>query len=314
MDSRIIKITIFATLAILVTATVLMPVISDARMTAGAEITKINEGTGHTFKEMVPGDVLSCESVYSDSSRTDTWTLNGDVVLNEGVTSLTWDWGLISDVMYVYVNSSSNAAVGGVRTITTDAGVSTSYTGATSDTPSRTYQWEMNDDYTITFTNYTGDTVSSTTTYSSTWAYTLASIEDGAYMSAQVTTNEYYDSKDGKNIILAGSYNSGDLDTGYYYVKDGELTILNTSYTGSIEFEQTLSDGTTDIYDTLVTVSVTDGSTTEVFSPYRALVPYEVTGHESSGAAYSLYGVIPIMVIMSILLGVVAIVLRSRMD
>lgn len=314
MNMKMVTMVVGVFIAITVIGAVLIPVLDDARDTAGAVIVKTNAGTGHTFKEMEPGDVLKCESIYSDSSRTDTWTLNGETVLNEGITGLSWDWGLISDVYYMQVNSQSNAAVGGGRTITDGAGVGSNYSGADATHPTRIYSWTMNDDKTITY-KY-DDTVNtpSTNTFNSTWAYVLATLDDGAYMSAQVTTNSYYAKYDAKDIILAGSYTTGELDTGYYYGKDGILTILNTDYTGTINFAQTKSSGTTDIYDTLVTVTVTDGVDSESFSPYRALVPYQVSGHESSGAAYDLYGTIPVIVIAALFLGVVGVVLSRRSD
>lgn len=314
MEIKPAMVAITAAVVVIVIAAVLMPVLDDARDTAGDEIVKTNVGTGHTFKEMEPGDVLKCESIYSDSSRTDTWTLNGETVLNEGITGLSWDWGLITDVYYMQINSQSNAAVGGGRTITADSGVGSNYSGADATHPTRIYSWTMNDDKTITY-KY-DDTVNtpSTVTYNSTWAYVLATLDEGAYMSAQVTTNSYYAKYDAKDIILAGAYTTGELDTGYYYGKDGILTILNTDYTGTINFTQTKSSGTTDIYDTLLTVSVTDGNDTESFSPYRALVPYQVSGHESSGAAYDLYGAIPVIVIAALILGVVGVILTRRSD
>ena len=314
MEMKPAMVAITAAVVVIVIAAVLMPVLDDARDTAGDEIVKTNVGTGHTFKEMSPGDVLKCTSLYSGSSRTDTWTLNGETVLNDGVTGISWDWGLISDAYFLQVNSSSNGATSNAQEIKSTPGATIYYSGATASVPDIVYTWTMNSDKTITTLKTEGGVASTTTTYNSTWAYVLSTLEDGAYMSAQVTTNPYYAKLDNKDVILAGNYTTGDLDTGYYYGKDGVLTILNTSYTGTVNFSQTLSSGTTDIYDTLLTVSVTDGNDTESFSPYRALVPYQVSGHESSGAAYDLYGAIPVIVIAALILGVVGVILTRRSD
>lgn len=312
MEFKKIPVLIISILVIGVVFSASLPIFDNVTKNAGEEITKTNVGTGHTFKEMKPGDILSCHSVYDTdtSTRSDTWTLNNDTVLNEGITGLSWDWGLISDVYYLQVNSQSNAAVGGGRTITADSGVGSNYSGADSSHPTRIYSWTMNNDKTITY-KY-DDTVNtpSTTIYNSTWAYVLATVQDGAYMSAQMTTSSYYAKYDAKDIILAGAYTSGELDTGYYYGKDGVLTILNTSYTGEINFSQTLTDGTTDIYDTLVTVSVTDGTNTEEFSPYRALVPYEVSGHSDTGAVYNMVGLLPLLIAIGAITAAASLVIK----
>lgn len=311
MEMKIPAIAITAVVVIVVLAGVLMPVLDDARDNIGPEITKTNVGTGHTFKEMVPGDVLMCTSDYTVSPRTDTWTLNGETVLNEGITGLTWDWGLISDAYYLMVNANDNASIGSGSVISSTPGTPIYY-GKGTAVDNATFSWTMNSDKTITYVKTTDGVAGTPTVYSSTWAYVVSSIEDGAYMSAQVTTNPYFAKYNDKDIILAGNYTTGDLDTGYYYGKDGVLTVVNSSYTGTVNFEQELSAGTTDVYDTLVTVSITDGTNTEEFSPYRALVLYQVTGHESSGASYDLLGVIPVMVVIALLVAVVALVFRSR--
>lgn len=271
---------------------------------AGTPITKTNVGTGHTFKEMVAGDVLKCESVYSGSSRTDTWTLNGETVLNEGITGLTWDWALISDVYFLQVNASINSAVGSGQEIKDPLGSVAYYSGADSTNPNKTFTWTLSADG-LTYSLKIGDTETSTWTNTPSWVYVVSTVEDGAYMSAQVTTNAYYAKQGDKDIILAGNYTTGDLDTGYYYGKDGVLTVVDSDYTGTVNFDQELSDGTTDIYDTLVTVSISDGTNTEEFSPYRALVPYEVEGHASSGALYTLLQILPLLVGAGLVIGAV---------
>lgn len=314
MDNKLVMISIAAVIGIIVLGSVLMPILDDAKETAGAEIVKTNTGTGHTFKEMVSGDVLRCDSDYNSGSRVNTWTLNGEPVLNEGMPSLTWDWGIVSDVYYLNVNDSSNASVGSGSSITDTPGSATYYSAAVASVPIRAFTWTMGDNGVLTIVRYDGDTASTPTEYECTWAYVVSTVEDGAYMSAQATTNSYFAKLDSKDVILAGNYTTGDFDTGYYYGKDGVLTVLNSSYTGTVNFTQDLTDGTTDIYDTKLTVTITDGTDSEEFSPYRALVPYQVSGHESSGSAYQIYGAIPVLIVAAILLGIAGLVIRSRME
>lgn len=311
-EKTMIKGIVMMTVAIIIVLGTIVPVISSSMETSGDPITKTNTGTGRTFKEMIPGDVLKCVSTYSDGSRTDVWTLNDNTVLNEGITGLTWDWGLISDVYFMQVNAPANSAIGSGQAITSTPGSISYYSGADSTNPNKTFTWTLSEDMTLTYTLMIGDTQSATATYTPTWVYVVSTIEDGAYMSAQVTTNPYFAKEGNKDIILAGNYTTGDLDTGYYYGKDGVLTVVNTSYTGTVNFTQDLSDGTTDIYDTKVTVTITDGSNTEEFSPYRALVPYQVQGHADSGTVYTMLGVIPLVIVVSLLIGAVTIFLRQR--
>lgn len=314
MDNKIVMISIAAVIGIIVLGSVLMPILDDARETAGAEIVKTNAGTGHTFKEMVAGDVLYCHSVYANSTRTDTWTLNGDTVLNEGISGLTWDWILISDSFFAQVNAPSNPSLGTGQAISSNPGATIYYPGANSEVSDREYKWTMGNDGALTFELWNDGVAGTGAVFTTTWAYVVSTIEDGAYMSAQLTTNPYYARLDNKDVILAGNYTTGDLDTGYYYGKDGVLTVLNSSYTGTVNFTQDLTDGTTDIYDTKLTVTITDGNDSEEFSPYRALVPYQVSGHESSGSAYQIYGAIPVLIVAAILLGIAGLVIRSRME
>lgn len=305
MENKIIAGIVGVAICIILAAGVLVPAVIDAADNA-VPITKTNEGTGHTFKQMKVGDVLLVHSVYSGGTRTDTWTLNGQTVLNDGIGILTWDWGLISDAYFMQVNAPANSALASGQSITGTPGNVIYYGGASETYPDRTYSWTLTDSTTLTLEVLIGDTPGTGATYTVSWVYVVSTLEDGAFMSAQVTTNSYYALKDSKDLILAGNYTTGDLDTGYYYGKDGELTLLNSSYTGTINIAQTKSSGTTDIYDTLLTVTITDGNDTESFSPYRALVPYQVNGHSSDNAIYTLINVIPIFVIVAILLAAVA--------
>ena len=319
MENKIIAGIVGVAICIILAAGVLVPAVINAADTV-EPTTKYNIGTKQTFKEMTADDVFTLDCVYSGSGRTDTWKLNGETILNENLSVLAWNWAIVSDSFFVQAFAPSNSNSATVNSITTDgstnAGMGTLYyLGADASHPVRNYTWEFTDEDTITFTAITTNSDDSTSTFTKTydvsWCYVACTIDDGAYLSAQVTTSEYYDLLNRKDVILAGNYTTGALDTGYYY-KDGQLTILNTSYTGTVNFTQSLSSGTTDIYDTTVSVSVTDGNDTESFSPYRALVPYEVHGHASGGAMYTLINVIPIFVIIAILLAAAAFFVSRR--
>lgn len=114
------------------------------------------------------------------------------------------------------------------------------------------------------------------------------------------------------DIVCVGFYGTGDLDT-IYSVIDG-VAKVEDGYTASLNYNFQLKDGTTDIYeiDTFKVV-VSDGTTTEEFVPYFALVPSKVVGHADSGASYSvLSATIPIFIVV-VLVASIALI-RSRSD
>lgn len=305
MDVKAFPALIVGVVVALVLMGAVLPGFVSASDSAGDQITKTNIGTKHTFKQMADGDTFALNSTWASNARTDVWLYNNEPIVFENVPDLTWDWGIISNVLFTQVNSPSNSAAGRIDPIL-DVPGSPQYIGASSSYTTYNITWEYNN-HSITQTSVINNGSPTVKVYDNVdWAYCPCSLADGAYMSAQITTNTYFAKEGDKNIILAGNYTTGDLDTGYYYSKDGNLTVVNTGYTGTVNFNQTLSSGTTDIYDTLVSVTITDGSDSETFSPYRALVPYEVEGHANSGALYSLLQILPLLIGAGLVTGAVA--------
>lgn len=113
------------------------------------------------------------------------------------------------------------------------------------------------------------------------------------------------------DIVCVGFYTTGELDT-IYSVIDG-VAKAGDGYTASLNYNFQLKEGTTDIYEIeTFKVVISDGTTTEEFVPYYALVPSEVKGHADSGAAYSAIGVIIPVVILGLIIACVALIFRSR--
>jgi hypothetical protein len=89
------------------------------------------------------------------------------------------------------------------------------------------------------------------------------------------------------------------------------------NWTVTLEFgTPTLKEGTTDLYDGLepkFVITDGDGNTAE-YQPYRSFVLNEAKGHASAGAAYSLLGALPIIVIVSLVLAATAAIVSKRED
>lgn len=304
MGNKVIGVVLALTIGVIVLGSVLIPVLEDSERTI-IPITEYNIGAGHTYREARSGDVIHLVSTYDSetNSKTDVWTLNDKPVINPN-TDFEWDIFLASDVVWGQVNSQANASSGSF--VVMESGTTRSYFGSLSSLP----RYEL----TITFTEDTISWVSNSAPVSGsasyTWAYVFCSLEDGAYRSSSVDASNFIMS-DIDDYILCGTYSTGELDTNYWY-KDGEFVVFSDGITGNVDTNATLRNGTYDLYDVSATVTVTDASTSETFSPYRALVPYEVHGHADSGAAISLLELLPFMVIVSILLMAVSIVVRSR--
>lgn len=110
-----------------------------------------------------------------------------------------------------------------------------------------------------------------------------------------------------KDVTIYGWYYTGENDT-QYTLENGVLS-TGGDYDATYDYELTLHEGTTDIYD-ITEFNITIGG--ETFVPYYALVPEVVEGHADNGMAYNLVGIIPILVIVAVLLMAVGLIFRSR--
>lgn len=306
MDNRIISIILSVFVAIVVVASVAIPIVSDA-LRVVEPITEYNDGTGHTYREARDGDVLTITSTYdtNTSSKTDVWTLNGKTVINPNlVDRFSWDIALWSDTMWVNATASSNASTGTILIF--EVGGEPVYFGSNVSFTDMILSFTFTSN-TIEISSNGGTTESydgRVLNYS--WAFVPCSIEDGGYRSSSVDSSNFK-MTDVNDFVLCNSYRTGELDCIYYYY-DGVLT--TSAYNGSVETTATLIDGTYDIYNVSVTVSITDGTTTEEFSPYRALVPYEIHGHADNGAAHGLLLTIPALLIIAALVLTISLFVR----
>jgi hypothetical protein len=302
--NKLIQYSVMAAVGVLVFASLLVPIVSEGMTTAGDPVTYTNP-TFAVYKEVEAGDVLKCTSTFVDNTRTNVWTLN-DQVVNPVTGSYAWNPGVLSDGLYVGVFGADNNSLANYYVIADSTHTQRYLSASTSTT--------TNVEYTLTFGNGTVSVIKDTSeeivTAPYTWAYCICPLADGEYCSAVADGTGYvYANSD---VTMCGAYTSGELDTTYYYHN-------GVNYTGSdFEMETTISktlvNGTTDVYTASVSVSMTDGDTTETFVPYRVLVPYEVTGHATSGAVYDMLGIIPLLVIVGLIMGIVGVVVTRRLE
>lgn len=289
--NKIIGLVIALVLGGLLVGGLLIPSIEAIQTNVGDEIT-ITNNSPIVLREAHEGDVLKVVRSVSDGTTTDTWTLNGEVCLGPTGSADTWNVGVMSDGIYFSINSPSNGSIGSWIDIPNN-GTLTNISGVIGGV-AQSYQITFNAD-TMVLENVTSTpTTVATSPYS--WAYVLCPFGEGEYCAAM--PNGAGVVKDPNQIILSGLYYTGDLDTTYCYNK--VAFVGNTDYSMTANITTALHEGTTDIYDANVTVTITDGTNSETFTPYRILVPYEVTGHETSGMYYVMFGVISILGIVAL--------------
>ena len=308
MNTKLIPLIMTLVVGIILAGSLLVPVLSDAQKTIGPEVTLTNNSP-IVLREVESGDVLKCTSTYDTTSH-NAWTLNDEPITPLTTSSLGWNVGVMSDGYYMQIlgAENSNMAIWYDMTSTT---ASINYANSATETYTlRTYTITFGDG-TITTEFDSGSGSPSTKTYEYSWGYTICPYGEGEYCAP--VSGGVGIVKDSNQVILCGAYTSGDLDTMYYY-KDGQTYVSNDAYTMTANITTAVHTGTTDVYDATVSVDMTDGDDTESFTPYRILVPYEVTGHAASGASYSLLGAIPIIVIVALIVAAIGMVAVRRND
>lgn len=285
---------IAVTCSIIILGLVLVPVIDDIQLTSGDKVTYANpQDDGNLYMRAIQdGDVLSC--VVSADANT-TIALNGESLLTIAGDSFSGYHSLIfSDV---FGCNTSNSASG--LQAYSDQSTSIGYNS------SCTIEYDSG---TFTLT----PSVGVAQTYSgATWGYIACNEDEAEYYETVRTGSSTFYVSSSNDVICSGLYTTGDLDTFYWYHM-GDSGVAVEGYDGNADVDLVLVDGTTDVYLASIAFEVTDGTDTESFTPYRIMIPLEVSGHATSGAAYSLYGVIPVIVIISIVFMVAGMIYSKR--
>lgn len=155
-----------------------------------------------------------------------------------------------------------------------------------------------------TFTYRDGGTTNTYTTNYTWIGYRVT--EGGNYVNkVNVAVATYHDMSD---FIAMGNYTTGENDT-YYLAKDGVISLSESQYNASLTTINTTDvSGTTDVYRGTLRVNVDD----ESFTPFVWAVKKTIDGHEDSGALYDVYGLIPLMVAIGLLMFAITAILIRR--
>lgn len=263
-------------IGVILIGSLLAPTIEGIQQTAGDDATLNNQ-------------------IKLDSPKYEIWD-GADITLAYDNTSGTYSvdgvsqsWG--ADTQRIIIASNDFAARNGGAL--PNYQLQTQYVTLTSQLVNQSFEFEVvNKEYSLTLgsNEYTGKV-----------DWLVYAKNDGSSNLGQLTqtgTTGFFTSIHDDVIVLGNIYTTGENDTFYSYYK-GELTVNETyADVSSVDIGKTLKDGYTDIYDTTITVKVGD----ETFTPYYILAPITVEGHETSGAAYSMYGAIIILALATLLI------------
>lgn len=258
-----------------------LPVLGATQENIGEPITKSNQTLDSYYRNVDANDVFELS--------TDGYELN-DVLINK-----TYRQAVFADSFVLQINKPADTAIAYVI-------------GSGNTNPVNLLNTST---YTITFNDSTITVVrdGSTTVFTKefTWAYIITTSADTASWGtiARIGTDTAYILNDNQ-IILSGYYYTGENDTFYSY-KDGVM--YTGSFEGAIDIDKSITEGTTDIFK-INGLEVTVGD--ESFTPYLTLVPLSVTGHATSGALYDVYGLIPLIVAIGLLMFVIVAILIRR--
>lgn len=282
MRTNVLTLVITLTLGIILAGSLLMPVISDAQRTAGEEVHYDNIQSGYNYRLTEKNEAVT---VAITGSGGDIY-YNGEIITDSGFCVYSDSVSIRADSInrFLYVSTPTQALEFRVS-------------------------WASN--YTFiysngicTITNVGTSTVLETAPY--TWLYVPD--DSGEWVTVTGSSTHYVNSIN--DIICNGYYSTGENDTGYT-VRNGVATVSDSTYTAGLEYTLTPVAGTTDVY-TVATFKVLVDD--ESFTPWFMLIQRDIVGHEASGAAYALYGAIPVLVIIGLVLAATAAIVVKRND
>lgn len=310
MDNKIVMISIAAVIGIIVLGSVLMPILDDSTATTD---TFTNEG-------YLPYLKITSNDSYSmsfDVSSPNKATVNGEeyTIWKDGDGNRNISIIMIPDVGIVRYNHGPNAA-----DFVSVQGIGF---GLTNGSFSFTYE---NGSYTMTY---------GTTTQTNT-ADVIYAIGNGGSFVLKNSNEKSYVVEDseifGMGVTTVLAWNNGFQIEGSNFQMEGNADNIDISTfsTGTASFEiSNVADDLTAVsgHEELFTISkVTftatgtplSGDPVSVDATYSYfLVPNEVTAERSvhfTDGQNAIFAAMPVMIILAILLGVVALVIRSRMD
>ena len=278
MNNRLIGMIIGTTVAIIVIALCLAPIVSDAEKNVGAYTTVDNSHTSvYTLDKCPTNTVIEIGAVDGDLMM----TVNGNAV---DITSSANVPIIVSDA--VSGNPNSNGTLVSLAFIDGQTMSATTAKPATLEFADGTL--------TATFNGavvFTGE-------YS--WIYALSN--DGPYWPTSASSIYV---KSINDVIFAGSTSS------IWWSFHNNEFVGTAGYTFKASYDIELVEGTTDIYEvkSFSAIASKDGTDTTL-TPSRIIAPAEISGHEES-AQGQLISILPLFAIVAVLGGIVAVVARK---
>lgn len=262
--SKIVTGVILLLVGVILVSALVLPTISNVQKISGDAIEYENESIRGYDLKAISDDL---EITVTQTSV----TINGVVWANNSQSA----WYVVTDSWYVWYGSTAQSMIFVNENNTKNInGGSITLSGG---------------EYAVNLT-YDNGTISITGAYS--WVFVPA--EDGEYVTVEGSSTRYVN--DLNDYVMSGYYSTGENDTYYSYfngvAKAGE-------YEASVSGDLSLVDGTTDIYSC---PGVVFHVGEEEFNPFLCLVKATVSGHATSGTAYTLFGLIPLLLIVSLVL------------
>lgn len=284
MKTNLLTLVITLTLGVILAGSLLVPVVEDAQQTAGDLGTLDNNESGVLYNSYAMGHMTASTPEVTILLADSVLTVNGTPVTIQHYGTL-GQLAVSPDGSYLAVRN--NAAAMYLYTLAD--GVYTSVTISPGT------------EVTVAYNRITvGDT-----TYPINDLYCIGvTSEDPVFRYTPTDSAKIYVEKIGDLFGTATITIDGDSKTIAFVGDQATLT----GYTPTVQYSLKVVDGYTDLYEVeSYTITIGEGTATAV-SWYASEY---VTGHEASGAAFTLYGVLPVLVIIGLVIAAVSI-LRNK--
>lgn len=285
MKTNILALVITLTVGIIFAGSLLVPVVEDAQQTAGELGTLDNNESGVLYNSYAMGHMTASTPEVTILLADSVLTVNGTPVTIQHYGTL-GQLAVSPDGSYLAVRN--NAAAMYLYTLADGVYTSVTISPGTEVTVA-----------------YNGITIGDTT-YPIDDLYCIGvTSEDPVFRYTPTDSAKIYVEKIGDLFGTATITIDGESKTIAFVGDQATLT----GYTPIVQYSLKAVDGYTDLYEVeSYTITVGEGTAT-VGSWYASEY---VTGHEASGASYTLYGIIPVMAIVAILMGAVALLMRRN--
>lgn len=299
--TNLLTLVITLTVGIILAGSILMPIVEDAQNKAG-ETTLNNQAiAGNLPYEIWDGEAITFYfnggGNYSAETLNTNYTINGEP---NGLGISTPNQTLL------FASNAFCARIGGSDS--SHLIIQSQYIETATQYAGSKFTFEVDAEKNYTLVIGTNDPI----TYTGSLDWLVYAIPGGAANLLQLAnaSDPFYTSDSTDMIVLGNIYTTGDNDTFYAYF-NGELSVNETyADVSSVDIEKTAVKGYSDLYTTTVTVNIGD----ESFTPYYIIAPKSIEAHSTTGAEYALYGAIPVLVIISLVIAAVGAVMVKRND